>query len=38
MNLLHGDHAIHRIELEHFVVAMLGSHEIGTPRTILIKG
>ena len=38
MNLLHGDHAIHRIELEHFMVAMLGSHDVGTPHTTLAKG
>ena len=38
MNLLHGDHAIHRIESGHFIDAMLGSHDADTPCTILKKG
>ena len=38
MNLLHGDHAIRWIPAERFIVAILESHDVGTPRTILVKG
>ena len=36
MNLLHGDHATH--ELEYPLTTMLGSHEVGSPCRILVKG
>ena len=38
MVLLHGDHAVARIRSGDFKVAMLGSHEVGSPYTILDKG
>ena len=38
MNLLHGDHIEPIIGLEGFVVAIVESHDIGFPCTILIKG
>ena len=38
MNLLHGDHVIHQTKLEHCMVAIAGSHDIGTPCTTLVKG
>ena len=38
MNLLHGDHAAVQTEEEGFLATMIGSHEIGSPCTILVKG
>ena len=37
MNLLHGDHATAKT-MECFLAVMLGSHEVGSPCTILVKG
>ena len=37
-NLLHGDHTILSIQPEHLVVAIAGSHNIGTPFITLSKG
>ena len=38
MNLLHGDHTAVSIAEENLVVAILGSHEFGSPYTILTSG
>jgi len=38
MDLLHGDHAAASTRLLNPVAAVLGSHEIGSPCTILVKG
>jgi len=38
MDLLHGDHAAAKIFLGNRVATTLGSHEVGSPCTILIKG
>jgi len=38
MDLLHGDHAAAVTSLGNRMVAKLGSHEVGSPRTILVKG
>ena len=38
MNLLHGDHTATSIAEGNFIAAMLGSHEFGSPCTILAKG
>ena len=37
MNLLHGDHAAAQTR-EGFLTVMLGSHEVGSPCMILVKG
>jgi len=38
MSLLHGDHAAVQTEEGGFLATMVGSHEIGSPWTTLIKG
>ena len=38
MNLLHGDHTAVSTGLGNFTVAILESHEVGSPCTILAKG
>ena len=38
MDLLHGDHAAAETKLGNRMVVMFGSHKVGSPRTILIKG
>ena len=38
MNLLHGDHTAMSITEGNFMVAIVGSHDTGTPCTILTKG
>jgi len=38
MSLLHGDHVAVQTEEGVFLATMVGSHEIGSPWTTLIKG
>jgi len=38
MDLLHGDHVTAVTPLGNRVVEILGSHEVCSPRTILVKG
>jgi len=38
MDLLHGDHAAASTLLGNRAAAVLGSHEVGSPCTILVKG
>ena len=38
MKLLHGDHAAELIPEERVVAAVFASHDIGSPRTTLVKG
>ena len=38
MNLLHGDHATARTLLSQYMVATVGSHEVGSPQTTFAKG
>ena len=38
INLLHGDHTTAEMELLGFLIEILGSHEVDSPCTILMKG